>query len=122
MANDLNNCSFSGRLGNDPIVRYSPSGTAVANFSFAVGKKYKGEDSTLWIKIVSFGKLAEVIGEYAKKGQQAIVNGPLQIREWEDREGNKRYSTEVIANFFQLVGKKTKDINEPTNQEEDPPF
>ena len=106
MANDLDNCSFSGRMGNDPEVRYTPSGTAVANFSLAVGKKYKGEDSTLWIKVVSFGKLAEIVGEYGSKGQQAIVNGPLQIQEWEDKDGSKRYSTEVIANFFQLIGGK----------------
>ena len=104
MANDLNQCNFGGRMGNDPETRYSPSGTAVTNFSLAVGKTCKGEDSTLWIKVVAFGKLAEIIAQYGKKGQQVIVAGPLQIQKWEDRSGKTRYSTEVVANFFQMIG------------------
>ena len=81
-----------------------------------VGKKYKGEESTLWLKVVAFGKLAEIIGQYGVKGKQVIVSGPLQIQEWEDNDGNKRYSTEVIANFFQMVGDRG-----PQEETIDPP-
>ena len=110
MANDLNRCDFIGRLGKDPEIRYTPNGTAVANFNIAVGEKWKDKNTgeqkekTEWVRCVSFGKLAEICGEYLEKGKQVYVSGKLQTREWNDKEGNKRYTTEIIVNQIQMLG------------------
>ena len=107
MANDLNQCNFIGRVGKDPEVRYAASGTAVGNFSIAVGYKYKDTESTEWIRIVVFGKLAEIVGEYVTKGKQLFVSGRMQTRSWEDKDGAKRYTTEIVANDVQFLGSKS---------------
>jgi single-strand DNA-binding protein len=104
MANDLNQCNFIGRTGQDPEIKYAPSGTAICNFSIAVGYKYKEEESTEWVRVVAFGKLAELIGEYVQKGKQLYVSGRMQTRSWEDKDGNKRYTTEIVANNVQFLG------------------
>ena len=93
-----------GHLGRDPEVRYTPEGLAVANFSVAATEKIKGEDRTQWFRITAFGKLGEICGEFLSKGRQVYIEGRLQTSEWEDREGNKRFTVEVIASQMQMLG------------------
>ena len=115
MAADLNYCSFIGRLGRDPEIRYMVNGDAVANFSIAVGERWKDKatgdtkESTEWIRCSAFGKLAEICGEFLKKGGQVFVNGKMKTRKWSDKEGNDRYSTEIIVQQMQLLGSKPRD-------------
>ena len=118
MANDLNQCNFIGRLGNDPEMRYAPSGTAVCNFSIAVGYKYKEEESTEWVRVVAFGKLAEIVGEYVRKGKQIFVSGRMQTNVWDDKDGNKRYTTEIIANNVQFLGGRNESAAPQTSSKE----
>ena len=107
MANDLNQCNFIGRLGKDPETRYAASGTAVCNFSIAVGYKYKEEESTEWVRVTTFGKLAEIITQYVSKGSQVFVSGRMQTSPWEDKDGVKRYTTGIIANTVQFLGSRS---------------
>lgn len=112
MSNDLNQCHFIGRLGKDPEIRYTPIGTAVANLSIACGQSWKDKDTgekqekTEWVRLVAFGKLAEIISEYCKKGKQIYASGRLQTRKWQDKDGKDRYSTEVVLDTMQLLGSK----------------
>lgn len=108
---DMNQCNFTGRFGKDPESRYTPSGTAVCNFSLAVGRQYKdkgGEkkDDTQWVDFVAFGKTAEIICEYMRTGSQCRVTGRWQKRKWQDKEGQNRYSTEIIVEEFQMLGSR----------------
>lgn len=121
MANDLNQCNFIGRVGKDPDVKYAASGTAVANFSIAVGHKYQETESTEWVRCVAFGKLAEVVGEYVVKGMQVFASGRMQTRSWEDQNGNTRYSTEIIAAIVQFLGSK-KTSDKRNGDSGNPPF
>ena len=106
MANDLNNCSFIGRLGKDPEMRTMPNGDQVANFSIACGWKTKTKEGTEWINIVAFGKLAEIIGQYLKKGSRIYVSGGMRTRKWQDQSGADRYSVEIVAkDMIMLDGK-----------------
>lgn len=105
MANrGINKVILVGNLGQDPEVRYMPNGSAVANFSVATSESWKdkqtGEnrDRTEWHRVVIFGKLAEIAGEYIKKGTQVYLEGQLQTRKWQDQTGNDRYTTEVVVN------------------------
>ncbi len=100
----LNKMTIIGNLGRDPEVRYTPDGLAVTNFSVAVTEKVKGEDKTLWFRVAAFGRLGEVCGEYLSKGKQVYVEGRLQTNEWEDRDGNKRFSLEILANQMLMLG------------------
>jgi single-strand DNA-binding protein len=98
-----------GYLGADPEIRYSPSGLAVANFNIATSENRKNkegekETKTEWHRIVTFGKLAEICGEYLNKGKQVYLEGRIQTRQWEDRDGNKRYTTEIVVNSMQMLG------------------
>lgn len=107
MSNDLNRCEFIGRLGKDPEVRYSPDGAAVCNFSLAVGWKTKEKEGVEWVRIVAFGKLAEICGEYLTKGKQVYASGRMTTRKWADKEtGQDRYSTEIVADQMQMLGGK----------------
>ena len=109
MSKDLNQCNFIGRLGKDVELRYMPSGKAVANFSLACGDDYKDKETgqkveqTNWIKVSMFGRPAEVIAEYCKKGSRLFVTGKQVTRKWQDKDGNDRYSTEIIASEFQML-------------------
>lgn len=108
MSKDLNLCQFIGRLGQDPDIRYTPEGKAVANVSLACGDDYKkqsGEkvEQTNWIRIVAFGRLAEIISEYVKKGSQIYVSGKQVTRKWQDKDGKDRYTTEIVANELQML-------------------
>lgn len=106
----VNRVFLIGFLGNDPEVRYTPGGTAVANFNLATSetrnKNGQKETKTEWHKVVAFGKVAEICGEYLAKGRQVYVEGKLQTRSWEDKDGNKRTSTEIVAGTVRLLGKK----------------
>lgn len=108
MANDLNRCEFIGRLGRDVEMRYQQSGDAVANFSLAVGWKTKDKEGAEWVRVVAFGKLAEVCGEYLRKGKQIYVSGRMRTREY-DKDGEKRYATEVVADQMQMLGGRDDD-------------
>ena len=112
MSNDLNYCSFIGRLGRDPEIKYIQDGTAIANFSIAVGESYKDRsgqkiDKTEWIRCVAWRKLAEIIGEYLKKGSQIFISGKFTTRTW-DKEGVKQYTTEIVVNNMQMLGGKSE--------------
>jgi single-strand DNA-binding protein len=100
----VNKAILLGHLGKDPEIRYTPNGTAVATFSLATTERYKDEDRTEWHRVVAFGRLAEIIGEYLAKGRQVYIEGRIQTRDWEDRDGNKRYTTEIVANQMQMLG------------------
>jgi single-strand DNA-binding protein len=107
----VNKVILVGNLGRDPEVRYTSSGTPVANFTMATTERWNdpasGErkEKTEWHRIVVWGKQAEIAGEYLRKGRQVYVEGSLQTREWTDREGNKRQTTEVRAQRFQMLGR-----------------
>ena len=104
MSNDLNSCSFIGRSGKDPELRYLPNGDAVANFSIACGWKSKEKDGTEWVRCTTFGKLAEIIGKYVTKGKQVFVSGRMQTRKWQNKEGQDQYTTEIVVERMQLLG------------------
>jgi single-strand DNA-binding protein len=112
----INKVILIGRLGSDPEVRYTPSGVAVANFNIATSEEWKDKDSgekrerTEWHRIVAWRRLGEICGEYLSKGRQVYVEGRLQTRDWEDRDGNKRYTTEIVATDIQFLG--TRDSSE----------
>jgi single-strand DNA-binding protein len=99
----VNKVILIGNLGQDPEVRYTGGGTAVVNLRVACNDRFKNksgewEDRTEWVTVVAFGKTAENCGEFLQKGRQIYVEGRLQTRDWEDRDGNKRKTTEVVAN------------------------
>lgn len=107
---DLNMWIGIGRLGRDPEVKYLPNGDAACNFSIAVGKKWKDKNSgetkeqTTWVRCSAFGKTAELIGQYAKKGGQVRINGELSVRKYNDKDGVEKESTEIRVQDFQLLG------------------
>ncbi|MFQ5484233.1 MAG: single-stranded DNA-binding protein [Desulfobacterales bacterium] len=112
----INKVILVGRLGRDPEVRYTPDGTAVANFSIATSEEWKdkgtGEkkERTEWHRIVAWRRLGEICGEYLSKGRQVYIEGRIQSREWEDKEGNKRNTTEIVASQMQMLG--TRDVGD----------
>ncbi len=105
----INKVILVGNLGNDPEIRYMPNGGAVANITIATSESWRdkatGEqrEKTEWHRVVLFGKLAEVAGEYLRKGSQVYVEGQLQTRKWQDQSGQDRYSTEVVVQGFNGV-------------------
>ena len=123
----INKVILVGNLGQDPEVRYMPNGSAVANFSVATSESWKdkqtGEtrDRTEWHRVVVFGKLAEIAGEYVKKGTQVYLEGQLQNRKWQDQAGIDRYTTEVVINpiggTLQILGSRSDDSNQQQSQQ-----
>jgi single-strand DNA-binding protein len=113
MARGINKVILIGNLGRDPEVRYSPSGQAVANVTLATSESWKDKTSgekqerTEWHRVVFFGRLAEIVGEYLKKGAQVYIEGRLQTRKWQDKDGNDRYTTEIVANDMQMLGSRS---------------
>ena len=108
----INKVLIIGRLGKDPDMRYSPSGTAIASFSVATNHSVKDaegswNEQTEWHSIKTFGRQAEFVGEYLKKGRQVFVEGRLQTSSWEDQSGQKKYRTEIIASNVQFIGSKS---------------
>lgn len=110
MAGGINKVILIGNLGKDPEVRFTPSGQAVANFNIATTDSWtdkttgQKQERTEWHRIVVWGKQGEHCGEYLKKGRQCYVEGRLQTREWTDKEGHKKYTTEIVANNVQFLG------------------
>lgn len=107
----LNKAMIIGRLGQDPEVRYTQSNTAVANMSIATSERYKDkqgewQESTEWHRVVAWGRTAEVCQEYLSKGSQVYIEGPIQTRKWEDKEGRERYTTEVKALTMTMLDSK----------------
>ena len=130
MANHgVNRVILVGNLGQDPEVRIMPNGNAVANFSVATSESWKdkqtGEnrEKTEWHRVVAFGKLAEIAGEYFKKGTQVYLEGQLQTRKWQDQAGIDRYTTEVVINpiggTLQILGTRSASENQqqPNNSQ-----
>ena len=121
----VNKAIIIGRLGNDPEMRYMPSGEAVANLSIATSEswtdKNTGEkrEKTEWHRVVAFRKLAEIIGQYCKKGDQIYIEGKLQTRKWSDKNGQDHYTTEIIADQIQMLGSK-EDRGQRERQSEKP--
>jgi single-strand DNA-binding protein len=109
MAKSVNKVILIGNLGKDPEVKYTPSGTPVAKFSLATNERYKDkagewQDRTEWHNIVAWQRLAEIVGEYVKKGSKVYIEGRLQTSSWEDKQsGEKKYRTEIIANDLVLL-------------------
>ena len=110
MARGVNKAIIVGTLGQDPEIRYTANGGAVANISVATNESWKdkqtgeAQERTEWHRIVMFGKLAEIAQQYLKKGSQAYFEGRIQTRKWQDQSGNDRYSTEIVANEMQMLG------------------
>ena len=107
----VNRVVLAGHLGGDPESRYTPSGAAVTNFTMATNESFKSsdgeiQDKTEWHRCVMFGKPAEVAGDLLKKGQLTYVEGRLQTRSWEDKNGVKRYTTEVVCDNFTMLGRR----------------
>ena len=130
----VNKVVLVGHLGGDPETRFTPSWTAVANFNIATNESWKDangelQDKTEWHRCVMFGKTAELAGELLKKGQLVYMEGKLQTRNWEDKDGIKRYTTEVVCDMFTMLGRKMDAENSqqaaPTSnsdEEDDLPF
>jgi single-strand DNA-binding protein len=113
MSRGLNKVMIIGHLGRDPEMRYTPSGRPVTNFSVATSRTWKTSDGerreeTEWFNVVAWGSLAEICNEYLTKGQQVYIEGRLQTRQWEDDEGNKRKTVEVVAKEMIMLGDRKK--------------
>ncbi len=111
MARGINKVILVGNLGADPELRYTGSGTAVCNFSVATTESYKDRDgnqveNTEWHRVVAWARLAEICGEYLSKGRQVYIEGQLQTRQWEDKDGNTKYTTEIKAREMQMLGSR----------------
>ncbi len=123
----LNKVMLIGNLGGDPEVRFTPQGTPVCTFSLATNERYKKngetETRTEWHRIVAFGRLAEICGEFLRKGKLIYIEGNLRTREWEDSKGVKRSTTEIIMNSMKILSKDPddKDVNKEFNEKEEPP-
>jgi len=115
MARGINKVILVGNLGRDPEIKYTASGSAVANLTIATSEswndKQTGEkvEKTEWHRIVAFQRLAEIMGEYLKKGSQVYIEGKLQTRKWQDQNGQDRYTTEIVANDMQMLGGRPGD-------------
>lgn len=112
----VNKVILIGNLGRDPEVRYMPSGEAITNITLATTDTWKDksgekQERTEWHRVAFFGKLAEIAGEYLKKGSQVYVEGRLQTRKWQDKEGNDRYTTEIVADRMQMLGSRSGSGN-----------
>ena len=110
MARGINKVILVGNLGKDPEIRYTAAGAAIANITIATSESWRDKQSgekqekTEWHRVVFFSRLAEIVGEYLKKGSQVYVEGRLQTRKWQDKSGQDRYTTEVVANEMQMLG------------------
>ena len=122
----VNKVILVGRLGKDPEMKYTPSGTAVANFTMATNESIRDKEGnyteqTEWHRVVAFGRTAEVAGEYMIKGKLVYIEGRLQTRSWDDQNGQKKYMTEIICNNLQLLGGRgdtdVKTTDSPVNEE-----
>jgi single-strand DNA-binding protein len=118
----INKAILVGRLGADPEVRYTPDGAMVTNFRIATDEQWKDKSGekvqkTEWHRIVTFGKLAEICGRYLVKGKLVYLEGRIQTRAWEDKEGNKRSTTEIIAANMQMLDSKGQRGSDGSSEE-----
>ena len=134
MARGINKVILIGNLGKDPEVRYMPNGGAVANLTLATSENWKDKTSgetqerTEWHRVVMFGRLGEIAGEYLKKGSKVYIEGKLQTRKWQGQDGQDRYTTEIVANEMQMLDSRggTSDYsgassnNAPASQQSAP--
>ncbi len=114
----LNKCMIIGNLGRDPEMRYTPSGQAVTQFSVATNRNYRDpqgewQSETEWFRVVVWGDQGERVAEYLRKGHKVYVEGRLQTRQWEDQSGNKRYTTELIANRVTSLERRDREGEPP---------
>ncbi len=127
MSRGLNKVMVIGHLGKDPEMRYTPSGRPVTTFSIAVSRSWNTADGerrteTEWFNIVAWGNLAEICKQYLNKGQQVYVEGRLQTRRWEDKEGQKHTSVEVVANEMMMLGdRRDNNKTQESDQEDEGP-
>jgi len=112
MARGINKVILIGNLGADPETRAMPSGTTVANLRVATSESWRDkqtgeqQERTEWHRVALFGRLAEIAGEYLRKGSQVYIEGSLRTRKWQDKQGNERYSTEIVGNDLQMLGSR----------------
>lgn len=133
MSRGINKAILLGYLSADPEIRYSSSGTAVANFQIATSESYKDNDGnrnekTEWHRIVLFGKTAELAKDYLNKGTRVYLEGKIQTRSWDDQSGQKRYTTEIVGNTFLVLdngkgkNEQSRPTSEPVYDDSDLPF
>ena len=126
MARGINKVIIVGNLGVDPETRYMPSGSAVTNLRVATSESWKDKNTgeqqerTEWHRVAMFGRLAEIAAEYLRKGSQVYLEGSLRTRKWQDKDGNDRYTTEIIANEMQMLGGRG-DSSAPARSAPDAP-
>ncbi len=121
----LNQVNLIGRLGQDPVIRHTASGDAVANISVATSESWKDKngdknEKTEWHKVVAFGKLAEIMEKWIKKGSQVYIQGKIQTRKWQDKEGRDNYTTEIVAKDMVMLGGANKSSPESESESEQP--
>ena len=112
----VNKAILLGRLGQDPEMRYAPDGTAIACLSIATSENFKDksgnkQERTEWHRVSLFGRVAEIAGEYLRKGSEAYIEGRIRTQKWTDKEGQDRYSTEIVGERLQLVGGRRENDN-----------
>jgi single-strand DNA-binding protein len=127
----VNKVIIVGNLGQDPDVRYTQDGKAIANFSIATTESWKDKNTgekkekTEWHRVVVFGKIAEVCGEYLSKGSPVYIEGKLQTRKWTDKDGNDKYTTEIVVDMrgtVQFLGQRPQRDNQQQGRSEPPPY
>ena len=123
MSRGLNKVMIIGRLGRDPEMRYTPSGRPVTTFSVATSRSWNTADGerrteTEWFNVVAWSSLAEICNQYLVKGQQVYIEGRLQTRQWEDDQGKRHSSVEIVANEMIMLGKRLSGSNNETDEEE----
>jgi single-strand DNA-binding protein len=122
----VNKAILIGNLGADPEVRYTQNGTAVANFRVATTETWKKdgekEEQTEWHRIVAFARLGEICGEYLSKGSKVYIEGRIQTRKWEDRDGNPRYTTEIVAREMKMLSPRGAGDNQGAYRDDEPPL
>lgn len=110
----VNKVILVGRLGADPEIRYTPSGLAVTTIRLATNERWRDpergevQERTEWHRVVLFGRLAEIAGQYLRRGRQVYIEGSLRTRKWQDREGRERYTTEIVARDLQMLGSRSE--------------
>jgi len=117
----VNKVIVIGNAGKDPEVRYTPSGAAICNLTLATSRKWKNKESrdmqeeTEWHRVVLYDRIAEIAGEYVKKGKPVYVEGRLKTRKWQDKEGKDNYTTEIVAESLQLLGGRDEAPSKPAS-------
>ena len=123
MARGVNKVTLIGNLGNDPELRSTQSGRAVANITLAPSESWRDKETqetkerVEWHRVIFFGRLAEVVNEYLRKGSQVYVEGRIQTRKWQDKDGNDRYTTEIVANEMQMLGSRGTNSDSSAGQQ-----